>query len=400
MSACMGVQDDLKGKVLFIFTAILESMFNDVKSLSGREVKPLPLNLIPLSSVFDDLISKELRAAAAKHAGVHQLVLSCAGHPRATVDGLGPEFRVKAIAEGSEMSLIYARKDIVDKCKLQHTDIDESILCECFSLTPTSPQLRESLLAKGVLHSVGEPPRRAEFLLPLLVQHWSTQPENDASAFAFHLKNFFEADLTFGAHSEKQMEPVMCHFEAVVRKAMDGNKFDLTDFYKSEHIMTGFQFSMVTATVPQANKLVRHVKDFSNVTQILGLLSFGYIVVSDHPAETGVEYLSPFVQANGGGLVVACIQCKSVQDQAKWGEIKKKMEAATKGLKGKGILFFPVVYTTANQKGMHKETYNDGIYFVEKDVFELTKKVGLLRLHTQKLGTVLEKEYPFLKSRK
>ena len=89
MSECMKFQDKSEGKVIFLFTAILDSMFIEQTTTSGRAVLPLPLNMIPLSCVFDStILSKPLRALASRFPGVHQLILSCAGHPRATADGL------------------------------------------------------------------------------------------------------------------------------------------------------------------------------------------------------------------------------------------------------------------------------------------------------------------------
>ena len=88
MSECMGRQDKEQGKLIFIFSAILDSIYTKLMSQSGRRVDPLPLSMIPLSDVFGSIIDDRLRKLAEDQPGVHQLILSCAGHPRATVDGL------------------------------------------------------------------------------------------------------------------------------------------------------------------------------------------------------------------------------------------------------------------------------------------------------------------------
>jgi len=88
MSECMSRQDREKGKIIFIFTAIVDTMYSRLKSRSCRPVCPLPLTMIPLADVFGSIIDERLRNPAKDQPGVHQLILSCARHPRATVDGL------------------------------------------------------------------------------------------------------------------------------------------------------------------------------------------------------------------------------------------------------------------------------------------------------------------------
>jgi len=63
----------------------------------------------------------------------------------------------------------------------------------------------------------------------------------------------------------------------------------------------------------------------------------------------------------------------------------------------KNIVMFRVVYTNVDQKTILESTYKDGIYFTETDLFTFTNKLGILRLHTQKLGDVLYQRYPILK---
>ena len=83
------------------------------------------------------------------------------------------------------------------------------------------------------------------------------------------------------------------------------------------------------------------------------------------------------------GLIVVCVQCKFVQSTAKWSDIKTKMAVATQWLKQKKIKCVPVIYTTADQKSMKPETYAGGIYFNETDMFEFTKRLGVLRPGTE-----------------
>ena len=175
----------------------------------------------------------------------------------------------------------------------------------------------------------------------------------------------------------------MYHYEAVLRKASEGKTFTLKQFYKSEHSSQSFTDKRVTAPVPERDNLVELVTDFSDRTRVLEFLQTGFMVVSEFHNEYALEYMSPFLDASDGTLIVACVQCKFVQSTAKWSDIQTKMADATKWLKKKkNIKCVPVIYTTADQKSIKPETYAGGIYFNETDMFEFTKRLGVLRLHT------------------
>merc|ERR1712156_437166 len=188
----------------------------------------------------------------------------------------------------------------------------------------------------------------------------------------------------------------MYHYEAVLRKASEGKNFTLNDFFKSEHTSDNLWQSEVTVKVPNASQLVRSVKDFSKAEDVLRLLGTGFIVVSEFHNEYALEYLSPFLDASDGTLIVACVQCKFVQSTVNWSDIKTMMADATQWLKQKKIKCFPVIYTTADQHSIKPETYAGGIYFNETDMFEFTKRLGVLRLHTQKLGKNMEQTHKWL----
>lgn len=191
------------------------------------------------------------------------------------------------------------------------------------------------------------------------------------------------------------MEPVMYHYEAVLRKVhvMQGEEFDLQDFYKTRY----FDISpvLVKVKVPRVSSLVHEVDDFSDIEAIIGFLCEGRIVVSKAHSEVGVEYLAPFELASNGELYVACVQCKFVYSSTNCSEISKKMDAAVRGLERKKVRHIPVVYTTVDQQKINKRTFQGGVYFIEKDIFEFTKRLGILRLHTQKLGQVPKPSIPF-----
>ncbi len=57
----------------------------------------------------------------------------------------------------------------------------------------------------------------------------------------------------------------------------------------------------------------------------------------------------------------------------------------------------PVIYKTVDQHGINEDTYADGVYSVESNFFAFTYKLGVLRLHTQKVEENLATEYPWLR---
>ena len=120
-------------------------------------------------------------------------------------------------------------------------------------------------------------------------------------------------------------------------------------------------------------------------------------IVSQKQSEEGLEYLTPWrLNDAEGKLVVACVQCKFVKDKVPWSKLKEHMHSAVKPLKEKKIGFLPVIYATPDQDTIQESTYNGGVYFNEVSIFKFTSKLGILRLHTEKLGKSLQKEVPVL----
>ena len=228
-----------------------------------------------------------------------------------------------------------------------------------------------------------------------MLQYWAEKHQQE-SAVAYHLHKVYVNDAMLGPYSAKRMEAVMCHYEAVLRKAAQGRRWFLKDFYKSKHIGAHFKDLRVTARVPDGKELVRTVKDFSDGIELHELLDEGFIVVSSDPNEVGVEYLSPYTTGDGD-LVVAAVQCKFVSDEADWAEMDKNMETARQDLERMGINSFPVVYTTADKAWVQQRTYAKGVCFIASDIFDFTApKLGILRLHVGKLGSRMKELYPWL----
>jgi hypothetical protein len=235
-------------------------------------------------------------------------------------------------------------------------------------------------------------------LFPLRLQQWAAKHSKDVG-LATHLNCAYQADAVVGNDTEKFMEHVMYHFEAVLRLSIGAGKtFTLGSYFKSVHMPMKWKNSIVSVKVPTTTQpIVDTVESFGkdSFSEVIDNLKKGYIVVSKAHSEVGVEYLAPFFKEDGS-LLVACVQCKFVKEHTSWSDIKDKMLTATELLRKRKIDFVPVFFTTVNQKTVAKETFKDGVYFTEIDLFNFTNRLGILRLHREKLGSRLVDKFPFL----
>ena len=400
LSALMSQMDQQHGKLAFVFAHIQQEVLNDQQT-SGREVIPLPLPALPID-IWKSLHRGWVKPAA-MHPGLHQLLLACCGHPRALVDGLPAALEkvLDLLTAPTEGTLRTARDTVMTKCKFNKVTADtkqsiENVIHRWFDFV--KPMKTTDLARDGLLITVpgkGEGPA-VQLLHPLVIQHWADR-ECTTSALAFHLHQAYAADSVVGPCAEKKMEAIMYHYEAVLRKTVEGKVFPLQQLYQTEHIGEKFRDRSVSAKVPAGTNLVRFLPSFSDVDEVLGLLKQGFIVVSQAHGEVGIEYLSPYVDVESEELIVAAVQCKFINTSTDWGEIKSKMLTAVEGLRTRRVRHFPVVYTTADQHRMNATTYADGIYFIESDLFAFTHKLGVLRLHCEKLGQRLGQSYPWLR---
>ena len=228
----------------------------------------------------------------------------------------------------TEEALIDARQHIIRECKF-NSETDERLnkdIPRWFNFV-TEDSLKPALRRDGLLLRLPHD-KDTEFFPPLVLRDWARRNANDRS-LAYHLQQAYAADAVLGSDTEKKMESLMYHYEAVLRKASEGKTFTLKLFYKSEHVSPTLVASEVKAKVPAQDTLVEYVKDFSDQARVLELLRTGFIVVSEFHNEYALEYLSPFRDASDGTLIVACVQCKFVQSTAKWSDIQTKMADAT-----------------------------------------------------------------------
>ena len=404
LKALMQYMDVVEHKVIFIFShRLVEMLEKGATSGSGRPVQCLSL---PALQIDTWKRFERWREAAAKWPGVHQLLLLCAGHPRSLLDGLAKVARelpalLNLKAPPTAAALYTARTMITKVCKfdsrLRHL-MKDSTVSDWFN--PLGQANLEALDTQGLLvHvSMGSESKRVEaFFHPLVLYEWARQCYT-RSRLALHVQRAYEYDAELSEGSEKRMEALMYHYEAVLRIALEGKAIDLSKFYKTKFIGKKFQsMSLVAALPTDGSDLVKFVDEFSQVDLVIRLLKKGITVVSRKQAEIGIEYLTPWrLNTAKGKLVVAFVQCKFVQTTADWSKIKDRMNTAIKRLKEKKIEVIPVVYATPDQDTIQPKTYEDGVYFTEQSLFEFTRKLGILRLHTEKLGKRLKKQVPVL----
>ena len=398
MSRLMQKMENGAGKLVLVFTHISQQYLNKCATGSGREAIGLPLETLPIDVWKTDSRFLQWKNAS-KNPAVHQLLLQCCGHPRSLFDGLAAALQKeeRLLQSSDELAFENARTAIKQKCKFNSfadAELEEAIV-KWLSILPRTADFKDQLLRDGLLLKPADD-RTTDYFPPLLLQDWAGRHAKDGSSLAFHLKRAYWCDALLRDGAEKKMEGLLYHYEAVLRKAVEGKTFTLKQFYQSKHCGNRFENLRVNAPVPEQEDLVERFPDFQDQKRVLRELNKGFIVVSDFQSEVGVEYLAPFRTAEDNRLIVACVQCKFVKTSRGWTKIKTRMSTATKWLQEGEILHFPVIYTTADLSSIAPQTYEDGIYFTEDDIIEFTKKLGVLRLHTQKLGKKLQQKHPYL----
>jgi len=228
------------------------------------------------------------------------------------------------------------------------------------------------------------------------VQDWARK--NDRSEIASHLVQLYQFDGCLEGDSEKKLEAVMYHYEALLRHVQAGRSFRLSKYFCFDQTRRFAKVpNFVTAPVKNAGGILSFVQNFDDTDEILKLLKAGCIVVSEFHSEVGTEYLVPYWENNNEETFwVAFVQCKFVKKRiANWTEVNRKLDSSMEPFISRGIKTFKVVYTTADQNTI--SSTDGGFYFTELDLFNFTSKLGILRLHTEKLGSILAEKYPILK---
>ena len=126
-------------------------------------------------------------------------------------------------------------------------------------------------------------------------------------------------------------------------------------------------------------------------------------MVSKNPTEDGIEYLAPFHDKSTKKLVgIAGVQVRFVKGGPPdtWGSINVGAVESLKPFAKLGFAPFPVILTTVDQervKPCTETVMKDSVSFLETATFQWTLPLGILRLHTEKLGSVVSKSFPFLR---
>ena len=116
LKALMSAADAREGKLVFVFAHISQQFLDNAATGSGREVIALPLEALPIDTWKQ---KEDWKKAAQNHAGIHQLLLQCCGHPRSLYDGLDEAKKQNStlLSSATEEALINARGHIIRKCK-------------------------------------------------------------------------------------------------------------------------------------------------------------------------------------------------------------------------------------------------------------------------------------------
>jgi len=391
------------GKLIFIFAHISQEFLNQQATGSGRCVIQLPLPPLEID-IWKKLKFSELwdlNEASRNHPSLHQLFLSCSGHPRSIFEGIPVALSKNRslLTDPNSTAITNARQTIIEMSKfIDFKVVLDVTIKKWFSQLPLSDKEETEWSSSGLLHTLKD--TKVQFLFPLLIQQWACD-HCDKKPIAYHLQQLYHYDALLDQNTEKYMEAVMYHYEAVLRIAQGGQQFILRTFFRTQHLKESLFSDTVVSGLPNTipTNVVVSVSSFLDET-ILPSLESGLIVVSDKHSEIGTEYLVPFRDTNNI-LMIAFVQCKFVRQSTSWTEIEKKSKQSIDSFKKnelyKNIDMFRVVYTNVDQNTILKSTYNDGIYYTEIDLFNFTNKLGILRLHTQKLGDVLNQRYPILK---
>ena len=391
----MSEADARQGKLVFAFAHISQQYLNWCATGSGREVIGLPLETLPIDVWRIDSRFEQWKNASTNPA-VHQLLLQCCGHPRSLFDGLAAVLQTDEdlLNSPEEIAVENSRTVIKQKCKFNSfadEELEETIV-KWLSIFPQTAGLKDQLWRDGLLLKPADD-RTTDYFLPLLLHDWAERRAKDGSSLAFHLQQAYRKDVLMTFGTEKRMEALLYHYEAVLRKAVEGQTFTLKQFYQSNHCGKELEDLEVKAPVPKGTDLVERVPEIQDEELVLSKLREGFIVVN----EARIEYLAPFRTAEDNKLIVACVTCKLAKtiSLSSWRGIHIQMGKKTAWLKKRNIQHFRVIYTTADQSSMQSQSHEDRIYFIEDDIFEFTKKLGVLCLH-QRLGEKMQQKHPYL----
>ena len=172
LKALMSAADARGGKLVFVFAHISQQFLDHAATASGRKVISLPLEALPIDTWKQ---KKDWKEAAQEHAGIHQLLLQCCGHPRSLYDGLEEAKKQNhaLLLSPTEEALIDARQHIIRECKF-NSETDERLnkdIPRWFNFV-TEDSLKPALRRDGLLLRLPHD-NDAEFFPPLVLRDWA-----------------------------------------------------------------------------------------------------------------------------------------------------------------------------------------------------------------------------------
>ena len=189
LQSLMRCMDKRKGKLVFVFSRLLEEMLKrGATDESGRKIAGIPLVALAIDIWRTNPDFSTWAEAAFKHAGIHQLLLSCAGHPRCLFEGLKVLDDLCKSPPQTATALDRARQQIINECKFDGMEctLEESVLMQWFS--PPEQMNKTALDRAGLLVRVktGLGEETSSFLHPLVLSWWA-QENQRSSSLAKHL---------------------------------------------------------------------------------------------------------------------------------------------------------------------------------------------------------------------
>jgi hypothetical protein len=392
----MELQDTYEGKIILIFTCISGKKFRDMFKGRGRQVKMVRLELIGMQDVFQCMIpmsSENLKEEELyREPGVNQFILACSGNARITTktlpdvtsnwnwnnDRLPPMISKRRIEN--------ARKRVCEDLGFDLDDINQRLIRKWFSSFHLDVDQRLILEEKGLIYTMQAAPHSGEdeldFLSPILLHCWA-----ECNQYMWSGKHLYEL---YNADAGEDMERVLIHYEALLRKSLEGKTVQLREYYNLEDddkISEKYRHVTVEIKATTGCNQVQTVEDFKDVDEVLEKLQQGFIVA----LEKDTAYLVAHDSLNSTKLVITCVQCKfNVSDTKKLKRVVRKLRER------EDILCIPVIFTSKKYRNFEMDRFGEGMYFCEDDILRFTRRLGILRFHVERLGAELRDQYPSL----
>ena len=246
LQALMRSMDVEKNKVVFVFSHLRDAMLErGATEGSGRPIICLALAALQIDTWRAGEHFAVWRQAAAKWSGVHQLRWA----PPITFDGLQAvaeeQPSLLELHEAPVSEVLYAaRVTIMRVCKfasrLGSLLMGDTTVMQWFN--PLEQMDLGVINDRGLLVRVDTGGEQMAFFHPLVLCDWARQRYiKKKSPLAYHLQKAYESHAGLGEGSEKRMEGLMFHYEAVLRIALEGKPIALNKFYTTDYMGTKFK---------------------------------------------------------------------------------------------------------------------------------------------------------------